>query len=52
MRRPAERGRLYLVSDLDPARIARRYHGWALLHAVVSVAAAAALAWLGRAGGG
>lgn len=52
MRRPAERGRLYLVSDLDPARIARRYRGWALLHAVVFLAAAAALAWLGRVGGG
>lgn len=50
MRRPAERGRLYLISDLDPARIARRYRLWAGFHATVFVGAAAAAAWLHRLG--
>ncbi|ATE59109.1 hypothetical protein [Thauera sinica] len=51
MRRPAD-GRLYLISDLDPARIARRYRRWSAFHVAVVLGAAAALAWLGRMNGG
>lgn len=49
MRRPAD-GRLYLISDLDPERIGRRYRGFAAFHAVVFLGAAAALAWFGQIG--
>lgn len=48
VRRPDD-GRLYLISDLDPERIARRYRRWAGVHLVVFVAAAAAMAWLEQA---
>lgn len=48
VRRPDD-GRLYLISDLDPERIARRYRRWAGFHLVVFVAAAAATAWLQQA---
>lgn len=51
MRRPAD-GRLYLISDLDPARIARRYRLWSAFHVVVVLGAAAALAWLPEGSGG
>ncbi len=44
MRRPAD-GRLYLISDLDPARIARRYRLWAAFHMAVFLGSAAATAW-------
>ncbi|TAH41841.1 MAG: hypothetical protein EYC67_16830 [Betaproteobacteria bacterium] len=47
MRRPAD-GRLYLISDLDPALIARRYRWWSAFHVVVVLGAAAALAWFGQ----
>lgn len=49
MRAPRD-GRLYLISDLDPARIVRRYRLWACLHLTVFVGGAGALAWLGRGG--
>lgn len=49
MRRPRD-GRLYLISDLDPDRLARRYRLWAGFHLVLFVGGAGALAWLGRAG--
>lgn len=49
MRRPAD-GRLYLISDLDPARIARRYRLWAAFHTVVFLGSAAATAWLHQIG--
>ena len=41
MRRPQD-GRLYLISDLDPAALARRYRALALLQAAVFLGAAAA----------
>lgn len=49
MRRPAD-GRLYLISDLDPARIGRWYRGFAAFHAAVFLGAAAAVAWFGQIG--
>ncbi len=49
MRRP-EDGRLYLISDLDPARIARRYRLWAGFHVVVFLGAAGTTAWLQQIG--
>ncbi len=45
VRQPTD-GRLYLISDLDPNRLARRYGLWAALHLVVFLGALAALAWL------
>lgn len=50
MRKPAGR-RLYLISDLDPQRLARRYRWWALFHLLVffgAVVAAALVAALGE----
>ncbi|CAM5342261.1 hypothetical protein [Thauera mechernichensis] len=49
MRRPTGR-RLYLISDHDPARIARRYRALAIFHAAVVIAAAAATAWFAQIG--
>ena len=49
MRRPAQR-RLYLISDLDPARIARRYRLWAGFHVAVFLGAAGATAWFHQVG--
>ncbi len=46
MRRPE--GRLYLISDLDPAGIARRYRLWAGVHLVVFLGSAGAAAWFHR----
>jgi hypothetical protein len=43
MRKPAGR-RLYLISNLDPARIARRYRLWAAFHLVIFFGAASATA--------
>ncbi|MDR3213839.1 MAG: hypothetical protein LBT71_07995 [Azoarcus sp.] len=44
MRRPAHG--LYLISDLDPDKLARRHRLIAALHALVFIGIAAALAWL------
>ncbi len=49
MRKPEGR-RLYLISDLDPARIAWRYRLWAGFHLAVFFGAAAATALFGRIG--
>lgn len=49
LRKPRD-GRLYLISDLDPERIARRYRLWAWFHLALFVAGAGTLAWLGRHG--
>lgn len=49
LRKPGD-GRLYLISDLDPDRLARRYRLWAWFHLVLFVGGAGALAWLGRSG--
>jgi hypothetical protein len=48
VRKPAQR--LYLISDLDPARIARRYRLWAGFHVAVFLASAGALAWFDQIG--
>lgn len=45
LRKPAD-GRLYLISDLDPNRIATRYRYWSWFHLGVFLGAAAAAAWL------
>jgi hypothetical protein len=47
MRRPAD-GRLYLISDLDPQRLARRYSLWAWFHGTVFLASAAGCAWFAQ----
>lgn len=44
LRRP-ESGQLYLISNLDPREIARRYLGWSLFHLATFFAALAALPW-------
>ncbi|THF65518.1 hypothetical protein E6C76_08010 [Pseudothauera nasutitermitis] len=49
MRKP-EGKRLYLISDIDPARIARRYRRWALFHLAVLLGAAAGAGWFARMG--
>ena len=49
MRQPQDR-RLYLISDLDPARIARNYRRLAAFHAAVFLGAAAATAWFQQIG--
>lgn len=38
-------GRLYLISDLDPRQLARRYRGWSWLHLAVFSGALAGLAY-------
>lgn len=48
MRKP--KGRLYLISDLDPQRIARRYRLWAVFHLLVFLGAAGATAWFQQIG--
>jgi len=45
MRKPHD-GQLYLISDRDPAALARRFRFWAIAHGAVFIAAAAALARL------
>ncbi|WP_068637141.1 hypothetical protein [Thauera butanivorans] len=49
MRKPAD-GRLYLISDLDPDRIARRYRWLAAFHAAVFLGAVGVSAWFRQAG--
>lgn len=49
MRQPQDR-RLYLISDLDPAIIARNYRRLAAFHAAVFLGAAAATAWFEQIG--
>ncbi|MFZ2207035.1 MAG: hypothetical protein WAV22_00035 [Porticoccaceae bacterium] len=44
LHRPAD-GRLYLISDLDPRQLARRYRGWSWLHLAVFSGALAGLAY-------
>ena len=41
-------GQLYLISNLDPRAIARRYLGWSLFHLASFFAALAALPWAWR----
>jgi hypothetical protein len=45
MRKP-EDGRLYLISDREPAVLARQFWFWAIMHGTVFIATAAMLAWL------
>jgi hypothetical protein len=45
LRRPPD-GRLFLLANLDPERIARRYRRWSIFHLAVFFAALAALAQL------
>ena len=40
-------GRLFLISNIDPARLSRRYLLWAWLHLVVMLGAVAGSGWLG-----
>ncbi|THF60504.1 hypothetical protein [Pseudothauera rhizosphaerae] len=49
VRKPSS-GQLYLISDLDTARIARRYRLWAAFHLAVFFGTAAAIALLGHFG--
>jgi len=49
LRKPRD-GRLYLISDLDPERIARRYRLWSGFHLALFVGGAGAMAWLGQSG--
>lgn len=49
VRKPAG-GRLYLISDLDPTVIARRYRLWGLFHAAVFLGSTAAAAWFNQIG--
>jgi len=44
MRAPAD-GRLYLISSLDPDRLARRFRGWSVFHLVVFLAGVTGLAY-------
>lgn len=39
-------GRLFLISDLDPSRLARRYQLWACFHLVMLFGALGFLAWI------
>ncbi len=43
--RPGD-GRLYLISNLSPAKLARRYAIWAWLHLLIFIGALAAISWL------
>jgi hypothetical protein len=45
MHKPRD-GRLFLISDLDPLRLARRYQRWAWFHLVMLFAALGGLAWV------
>lgn len=49
VRKPMD-GRLYLISDLDPDRIARHFRLWSWFHGLLFIGGAGALAWLGRHG--
>lgn len=50
MRKPSA-GRLFLISDLDPADLARRYRWWSWYHAAVFLCAAGTAAWYHGRGG-
>lgn len=50
VRKPTSR-QLYLISDLDPADLARRYRLWSWFHVAVFLGAAAAAAWFHGIGG-
>ncbi|MGD8477634.1 MAG: GIDE domain-containing protein [Burkholderiales bacterium] len=39
-------GRLFLISDLDPMRLARRYRLWACFHVLALFASLATIAWM------
>ena len=39
-------GRLFLISDLDPMKLARRYQWWARLHLLLLFGSAAGIAWV------
>ena len=43
-RAPAD-GRLYLISSLDPNRLARRFRGWSVFHLTCFLAAVAGFAY-------
>ncbi len=45
VRQPTD-GRLYLISDLDPDGLARRYGLWAILHLTMFFCTLAAMGWL------
>lgn len=49
VRKPADR-RLYLISDLDPDRLMRRFRLWAAYHLTLFLGGAAGLAWLSSRG--
>lgn len=46
----ASDGRLFLISDLEPARIARRFKLWASLHLLVLLGSTGTLGWLAQQG--
>ncbi|AWI75572.1 MAG: hypothetical protein C0607_00415 [Azoarcus sp.] len=48
IRKPQQR--LYLISDLDPQALARRYRRWSIFHLAVFLGAAGATAWLHQIG--
>ena len=50
VRKPAS-NRLYLISDLAPKALTRRYRLWSIFHACVFLASAAAAAWFHGIGG-
>jgi hypothetical protein len=45
MHKPRD-GRLFLISDLDPSRLARRYQVWTWLHLAMLFAAVGSLVWI------
>lgn len=45
MHKPRD-GRLFLISDLDPMELARRYQLWAWFHLLVLFGSAAGIAWV------
>jgi hypothetical protein len=47
MQRPRD-GRLFLISDLDPERLARRYKRWTWFHLVMLFVAIGSLVWILR----
>lgn len=50
LRKPGA-GQLFLISDLDPADLARRYRWWSWYHLAVFLGAVGVTAWLHGAGG-
>lgn len=45
MHKPRD-GRLFLISDLDPSRLARRYRSWTWLHLAILFGAVGSLLWI------